>query len=114
MLNIYIVSSQALYRFYFPAYNLDVNISVHVLRVSAKYLKSNENMTAYDVWSINCHVLKSVKCFKYQQKAFTAAFYRSKMTLITLESSNRNINIIIPASCTEDCGVTASSFDVKC
>ena len=111
----FIVSSQALYRFYFPAYNLDVNISVHVLRVSAKYLKSNENMTAYDVWGINCHVLKSVKCFKYHKKLLQRR-YRSKMTLITLETSNRNINIIIiPASCaSEDCGVTASSFDVKC
>ena len=59
----YIVNSQELYRFYFPVY-------VHVLRVSAKYLKSNENMTAYDVWGINCHVLKSVKCFKYHKKAF--------------------------------------------
>ena len=94
----YIVNSQELYRFYFPVYNLDVNISVHVLRVSAKYLKSNENMTAYDVWGINCHVLKSVKCFKYHQKLLQRRF-RSKMTLIILETSNRNINIIIPASC---------------
>ena len=52
--------------------------SVHVLRVSAKYLNADENMTAHDVWGINCRVLKSVKCFKYHKKAFRAVFFEAK------------------------------------
>ena len=55
-----------------------ISSCVHVLRVSAKYLKSNENMTAHDVWGINCPVLRSVKCFKHHKKRFQRPFWSNK------------------------------------